>query len=629
MKKYQQNLFSLFSVTLFLSTVCSVASFGQNNPSMVQNNYSPSPVAIRWANRGVDLANQGDYPAAVEALYEAWKLTSENYPLISKNLSVVYNNYSTQLLAENQDPEKAVLMLRRAIFFDENNKVALQNLDSAVKQLGIEPNDYKARLKEARNLRVEGYVDESVSEYLKAVKLAKDKKDELQKIKLEMAQVYQVIYSKYSETPVGEMRLQKLKELIASSIKENPKDERFYILEGRAFLAGDKLIEAIDSFEKALTLKQDDRKALEGLIASWRRVVQIAPNEAQNLVGLSGALARAGNIPESEQLLQKARTLAPNNPEVNSLINANKEREKEAETYRIAQRALEAQKEGKYEQAIDLYKLILNKLPEGEAASNIHYNLGLAYQQNGSDELAYQSFKNALQTYPANLEAKQALKGLQQKDLLQKAQATEKAIEQQATGNLDGAISSYLSLLRAYPQDAQLNFNLGTAYQERKQYQKALIQYQKAAQLEPKNSEFKNALQVMQDAIDSGAFEEVKAREILDEAVKLQQAGKIQQSIIKYQEAIAIDPQSAQAHFNLGTALHSQSKTAEAISQYRVAYSLDSIAYTEANFYIANLLEIEGKEKEAITYYRQYLDDAPNGEFAEDATSRIEAISAG
>ena len=69
-----------------------------SSPNMVQNKYSPSPEATQWANRGVDLAAQGDYPAAIENLFEAWKLNPEASNIYANNLSIVHNNYAKSFI---------------------------------------------------------------------------------------------------------------------------------------------------------------------------------------------------------------------------------------------------------------------------------------------------------------------------------------------------------------------------------------------------------------------------------------------------------------------------------------------------------------------------------------------------
>ncbi|MDX1921053.1 MAG: tetratricopeptide repeat protein [Candidatus Caenarcaniphilales bacterium] len=593
---------------------------------MIQNQNSPSPDYIQWANRGVDLANQGDYAAAVEALYEAWKLNPDKTNSIAESLSSAYNNYGKQLAERGKDPE-AILMLRRAVFFKEENKVPAGNLDILLKKKGINPNDYTARLNEARKLRQEGYVDESVAEYLKAVELAKAGSKELAQAKLELAQIYQVIFSKYSQTPVGTIRFDQMAILAKELINSNPKDPKPHILFGRAYLKKDKYPEAIDSFEKALAANSKEREALEGLVSAWRKVEEIAPKEVDNLIGLGNSLLRAGYSQEATTYLQKAKALDPNNKDIDKVMASTKATEEQAELYRVAERGLKAQQEGKYDQAIDLYQIALRKLPPGPESSNIYYNLGAAYQAKGQTTEAINAYNQAVKFNPTNDDAKKAIEKINKQALAQRAKLAEDAVKLQSEGKLNEAVNLYKKVLQDNPNDAQSHFNLGTAYQEQNKFEEALQQYQTATRLDPKNQDFKNAYNTMYEAMKSGVFQAAKATDVLKQAVNLQQAGKITDAVNKYKEAISIDPNNAQTYFNLATALHSINRAPEAIDNYKKAYKLDPTGYTEANFFVANLLENEKKYSEASAYYKRYLEDQPNAQYSKEANERIKALS--
>lgn len=613
---------ALLTILFFVSALPSSAE----QPSMIQNQYTPSPDYIQWANRGVDLANQGDYAAAVEALYEAWKLNPDNTNTIAESLSSAYNNYGKQLAERGKDDE-AILMLRRSIFFKEDNKVPSSNLDILLKKKSINPSDSNTRLGEARKLRQQGYVDESVAEYLKAIEFAKPASKELSQAKLELAQVYQVIFSKYSKTPVGTLRFDQMANLVRELIRANPKDPKPHILFGRSYLKREKYPEAIDSFEKALTAEPKEREALEGLVSTWRKVVEIAPKEVDNLIGLGNSLLRAGYSQEATTYLQKAKSIDPNNKDLDKIMANTKVKEEEAELFRVAERALEAQQQGKYDQAIDLYQISLRKLPPGPESSNIYYNLGAAYQAKGQTAEAINAYNQAVKFNPGNDDAKKAIEKINKQALLQRAKLSEDAVRLQSEGKLGEAINLYKKVLQENPNDAQTHFNLGTAYQEQNKFEEALQQYQTASGLDPKNQDFKNAYNTMYEAMKSGAFQAAKATDVLKQAVSLQQAGKITEAVNKYNDAILIDPNNAQSYFNLATALHSINRYPEAINNYKKAYKIDPKGYAEANFFIANLLEAENKYPEASAYYKRYLEDQPNSQYSKEADERIKSLT--
>ncbi len=614
---------NLTALTLLFSLA---AAAEPNIPGMVQNKYSPSPVAVQWANRGVELANQGDYEAAVDALYEAWKLSPEKTNSFAINLSSAYNNLGKQL-ADAGKLDAAMGALRKAVFFQEENKIPAGNLDLLLKRKGLNPEDFKTRLTEAQRLRGNGNLDESVAEYLKAISLAKTGSPDSLKAKLELAQVYQVIYTKYILTPVGQARFEKMYSLVQDLIKANPKDAKPFILLGRAYLSAEKLPEGIDAFETALKINPTEKQAQDGLVGAWRKVLEIAPNEVANMLGLAGALLRTGNADEAGRLLQKAKSLDPKNPEIDKMLANSKQSEKEAELYRVAERAFEAQKAGKFDEAIDLYQIAIKGLPPTPETSNIYYNLGLAYQAKGRTQDSLNAFNQALKFNPTNDNAKRAIQAINQQALAAKNDRIKKAVSLQSSGKVNEAIALYQEILKESPNDAQVHFNLGTAFQEAGVYQQALIEYRTAAKLDPKNSEFSSAVSALQEAINSGAFQAAQATNVLKEAVTLQQAGKTAQAIAKYQEAIKLDPKNAQTHFNLATAFHASNRNKEALASYKEAYRLDPVGYPEANYFIGNLMEYSSSPSEAVGYYKRYLEDQPKAEYSGQAEERIKLLS--
>jgi tetratricopeptide (TPR) repeat protein len=625
-KKHFPNalIISAFSLSLSLSPILHVSA--EDNPTMAQNKYSPSPMAMQLENRGIELGNQGDYVAAIEVLYEAWKLNPEKSNDFAENLSKTLNNYAAQLAKANKLDE-ALYQLRKGIFFQDDNKMAFDNMDSIYKMKSLNPNDINVRLTEARKLRADGQLEQSVSEYKKSIDLSKAGTPENYKAKIELAQVYQVVFGKYIPAPSSQPLFYKAIELSNQAIKENPKDFRPYLVQGRAYLTAEKLPEAIDAFEKALKQDGSNDGAMEGLVGTWKKVVQIAPNEQDNLLGLSNALIRSGHGDEAKQVLEKAKGVNPNNPEIDKLIATSKEKSNEVQSIQMAEKALEAQKAGKIDDAITLYEVAVRRLPPVPATSDVYYNLGLAYQARSRTADAIQAYNQALKFNPANDDAKKAIQKISNQIAADKLKKTsEQAVSLQSQGKTSEAIAIYQNILKDNPQDAQTHFNLGTAYQEAGKVNEALSEYQVAAQIDSKNSEYSSAVALLKQSLNNNAKTD-QVNDLIREAIELQQAGKTGESIQKYKKAIEMDTASAQAHFNLGTAYHSSNQTADAIKEYREAYTLDPAGYPEANYFIANLLETQKDNSRAIAYYKRYLEDQAKGEYSEAAKERIKVLN--
>jgi tetratricopeptide (TPR) repeat protein len=94
----------------------------------------------------------------------------------------------------------------------------------------------------------------------------------------------------------------------------------------------------------------------------------------------------------------------------------------------------------------------------------------------------------------------------------------------------------------------------------------------------------------------------------------LWQASRIQEAIKHYEQALRIKPDHAEAHNNLGIALEQEGRVQEAIGQYEQALRIKP-GYAESHYNLGNALLRLGKASEAIAYYEQALRIKPD--FAE------------
>jgi serine/threonine-protein kinase len=90
----------------------------------------------------------------------------------------------------------------------------------------------------------------------------------------------------------------------------------------------------------------------------------------------------------------------------------------------------------------------------------------------------------------------------------------------------------------------------------------------------------------------------------LDLGLALKQAGKVDEAIACYHKAIELNPRASFPHNNLGLALKAQEKVEEAIACYRQAIALDP-RYATPHINLGNALLGTGKVDEAIECYRK------------------------
>lgn len=78
------------------------------------------------------------------------------------------------------------------------------------------------------------------------------------------------------------------------------------------------------------------------------------------------------------------------------------------------------------------------------------------------------------------------------------------------------------------------------------------------------------------------------------------------EAVEAYERAIALAPDYADAHCNLGTVHYGQGRRAAALACFRRALEADPL-HLEANFNLANLLEERGEDEAALRHYRIVL----------------------
>lgn len=150
-------------------------------------------------------------------------------------------------------------------------------------------------------------------------------------------------------------------------------------------------------------------------------------------------------------------------------------------------------------------------------------------------------------------------------------------------GRLQQAEAMAKSLLPRYRKAPVLYNIIGLCQQGQGQYKEALTSFRKLISLDPNIAEAHFNLALLLTRLD-----------------------KIKDAIFCYRKALRLKPDMTAAHFNLGTLFQTQGLLKEAVKHYRKTIELEP-AYYEALGNLGTVLQQQGRLEQAGEYYRRAL----------------------
>lgn len=554
----------------------------------------------RLINEGITYHSNRNYLLAIQSFRQAFDLEPTNKQILA-NLSIAHNNYG-KYLAERTDGKGAAREFRTALYYNSENNVARSNLEFKMKDLAESTDDYVKRIVQAKQERLGENFFASIAELREANRL-KPTADGY----LEIGVNYHLLSLKSSrDDEYVASAIDAFKQAIALA----PNDARPYMRLGDVHVASGQINQGIDFYEQAIKKDPDNKDAQTALINGWLAAIRIAPNLANNYVGLGTAYQLRGDFMQAERSYRRALELDPNNLLSQRGLGSLQEDRIRTQVNLFLDRAVVLQKQGDFDQSLSNYIKALNLEPTNP---DIHYNIGTAFQSKGDFERATKAYLKACELNPEHKEAKLALASLQveQKET-QVATAFAQAVSFQQAGNYAEAIKIYNRIAVDKAADDSLFYNLAVAYQATKDTDKAMENYKKAYALKP-NTAYSEAIR---------SLERAQANDLLAKAIDLQSKGANTEAIKFYEQVVALVPDNANAWYNLGTAHQAMGNDPRALNAYQKAYGLDANNQTEAMFFAAMILEDQRQLVQAIDLYDKYLSVAPKGDYAGEATSR-------
>lgn len=315
----------------------------------------------------------------------------------------------------------------------------------------------------------------------------------------------------------------------------------------------------------------------------YRRLTRLTPRSMAAWGNLGNALKHLGRYNQAASALAKAEQLAPNSSAVRLDL---------ALVYIAAHR---------YREAIPPLQDGLRLRPGNARLLQL---LGVCHFLLGVDYFESKNYSKAI----AELTGLKVDAALQPHALYMIEESNRR------TGHAQAAEKAFKELIARYPDSAWVDCLLGNAYEDKKQFDKAIEQYKQALK---KNPDIPN-LEFAIGYIYWREQETAKAREWLEKQAQAscssranlylgeidRASGHLPQAAVHYHRAIQCDPASSKGHLRLGMVLADQKQYTEAIAELKKAIRLNPNS-SSAHYHLGQVYSQMGHAAAAKAEYKK------------------------
>jgi len=479
------------------------------------------------------------------------------------------------------------------------------------------------------------------------------------------------------------------------ALKSDPNNADIWVNIGSALQAKEDYARAIQAYQKAQQIQPASKAAAQGIqasteaksskdladtttgasdsykagrydeaLAKYQAVLKQTPNDAGIHFNIGAALQQLNRIDESIVEYKNAVRLDDKNDDYKKYLET--ALDKKADPM-IAQ-AIAAHKEKNYTSAIDLYQQAITLRPK---RVELYYNLAGALYSRQQYDQARAQYAKALELdpkgqaddlwflgtidehngkgYDAMGDYKKYLAASPSGTYVKAAKERMDALTRNPSATVKIKSEDELAVIK----DSSDAYQSAVKLQQDKQFDQAIPLYQKAMQLQPKESgypyalatlffakgDLEQALQWIDKALTLDATNkdyvkykaylgEQKAEKLVLTAVDKQKAEDFAGAVQLYQQALQLVPKNARVWTNLASALYATDDFNGALNAYQKATELDAKAES-MDFYSMGLIQENfGRAAQAMDAYRKFLQNNPTDKLAQNATERIKVLTA-
>src|SRR5574344_1919077 len=357
--------------------------------------------------------------------------------------------------------------------------------------------------------------------------------------------------------------------------------------------------------------KEDYRTAIK----AYESVLILYPDNVNANLYRAQCYDKLGDSKTAQEGFKKVMALDPNNSYLKTQMLENAKKTMTAQQFvdyvntNMAQSdpadilyayAVELHSKNKIDDAIFMYNEAIKK--DGGTSSEMYVNLALAQAQGDKFDDALATLKTAQAKFPQDTTI---------------ATTSKNIISMQADNQMDKAIKYYKKALSLKPLDSDIAYYIGALYGEKEDYTNAKLYLNKAVTYNKNNKQATDYL---------ATIEEADRTNLLNDAIDLYNANKLDEGLVKFNNVLSKDPQNAYALYYRGMIYDTKNKKLEAINDLKKAYNLNK-EFTICNYIIASDYDTLGKYKEAYGYYIAYansnVQDDEYKKYAKDRAAEL------
>ena len=331
--------------------------------------------------------------------------------------------------------------------------------------------------------------------------------------------------------------------------------------------------------------------------AGYRQILEVQPEHTPALYGLYAIAQRQGKEQEAMDLLNRVLEIEPDNIRAWFGLGT---------LHQTRDRLSSAEK---------AYRQALSYQPEPNIAMAIYHNLGYALQQQGKLDEAISYYQKARELRPDSIEAEvlwaDALnmqgKLSPEQQLHYAAINNELGHKRRQANDLSVATEYYQQAIALNPNLVEAHYHLGRLLQLAENWSGAIASYQTVLEIQPNYIPAELALANIRYVRGELSAEQQLKYSSLNNNIGNQylQAKDLEIAIEHYRQALALNPNLAEAYYGLALSLYRQSpnNSEEAIAYYQKALILKP-DFELANVALANVLHTQDKlsPKQQVEY---------------------------